>query len=308
MRAKLVAIVSLTLAFVLFSGAMCPMNPPSDGNTNTNENTNTAGNDNSAANDNQNTNSSADRFRLKINWMGDGFGSSFFGAAVWVFIDDDRVLRADGDYREGPDTRRFIRNSNDPRRLFEVDVPAGKTVTLVAFEDAGKTFNLWGTGANGAPPPPPEETFQIEFISWTGDIDSDPETGVAALVMNSDKEVTVTYAPMPFIEIEQTFQGRYRIEIEVPGWLNNPALNGVSPTADCSGTECETACLGGSTQSGTWIHLAYKTGSQLKITSLDCNFTQFPWIEWGVLDACSGRTCDLIFGTHDRAVAMWDEN
>ncbi|MGE3182916.1 MAG: hypothetical protein AB7N71_14895, partial [Phycisphaerae bacterium] len=140
-----------------------------------------------------------------------------------------------------------------------------------------------------------------------GAFDSDPENGVGAVTMHSDQEVTVTFAPMPTIEVSQRYEGRSRIEIDVPNWLNHPTLGGVSPTADCTGTECETACLGGRSESGTWLHLAYKTGSVLTITSLDCNASQNPWIEWGVLDACNGRTCNLVFGTHEEAIAMWDE-
>ena len=302
-------LMSLVPAVAIWSGAMCPMSPPGNANDNssTNANTTSNGNSNASGNANSSTNSngSADRFRLKVNWLGDGFGSTLNGAAVWIFSADERVLRAEGDYREGPNTFRFVRSPNNPERLREYDSPAGNVVTLIAFEDAGRILNIWG----GAVPPTAAETNQIEFITFDldGGFDSAPENGVAAVTMDSDKEVFVTFAPMPVITIDQTFQGRYRIELDMPNWLNDPGFNGVSPTTDFVGDEGLTACLGGSTGSGTWLHFAYKTGTTLTITSEDCNIFQWMWREWGVNDGCSGRTCNLIFGDDSSAIAQWDE-
>lgn len=276
------------LVAVALSGSDCPPSMNPDGNTNNNGNTNTNG----------------DRFRLKVNWEGAGFGSSFFGAQIWAFIADGPTSRANADYREQFGVaHRFIRSANSPNRLFEIDVDSGKTVTIVAFEDAGKILNLY----LGAVPDAPEATTQIEFVSLGGDFDSTPETGVGTILMNADKEVTVTFAPMPTVVISNSGLGLYNLQLEMFGWLNDPALNGISPMADCMGDECDTQCLGGQTWDGSVLHLAFKTGTRLTITSIDCIAAQYDWLGWDVSDNCTDRTCILTFGLDGNSNANWVE-
>src|SRR5690606_16322364 len=115
------------LCAAAISGTDCPqmMNPNGNGNGNANINGN------------------SDRFRLKVNWEGAGFGSSFLGAQIWAFIADGPTSRASGKYVEQFGVAHsFIRSANSPNRLFEIDVDAGKTVSIVVFEDAGKILNL----------------------------------------------------------------------------------------------------------------------------------------------------------------------
>ncbi len=277
---------------VVLLGGDCPttMNPMD----NTNENTNT----------NDNINSNGDRFRLTVNWEGAGFGSTLFGAQIWAFIADTQTLRADGNYSEQFGVaHRFVRTSNNPNRVFEIDVDAGKTVSIVAFDDAGKILNLF----QGAVPPSSDDTNQIEFVSMSGDFDNMPETGVGTVLMNADKDVTVRFAPMPTIVISNSGLGLYNVKLEVFGWLHDPELNGVPPTADCMDDECDTQCLGSQTWDGDVLHLAFKSGTRLTITSIDCIAAQYDWNGWDVSDNCTDRTCILTFGLDGNSNANWEE-
>lgn len=258
-------------------------------------------NSDSNTNDNTGTDTDAERFRLTVNWAGEGFGTSFLGAAVWVFVGDDTILRANGDYREGVDTRRFIKTANDPRTSWDLDVDAGKFVTLVAFEDQGVILNL----AGGAIAPASSETTHIEFLEWSGDINATPEAGVATVLMNADKDVTVTYAPMPTLEIDVAGSGFFLQGFQAPEWLNDPALGGISPVVDCTGDECETQCLGSSTFSGPALFYSLKGGTILELTSMDCLVDQLDWDMW-TKAGCAGRECSFQFGNDSNATATWE--
>ncbi len=260
----------------------------------------TTTNANSNTNNNTSTDTDSERFRLTVNWAGEGFGTSFFGAAVWVFIGDDTILRADGDYREGIDTRRYIKTANDPTTSWNVDVDSGKSVTLVAFEDQGAILNL----ARGAVAPAPSETTHIEFLEWGGDINATPEAGVATVLMDADKDVTVTFVLMPTLQIDVEGSGFFLNGFQAPVWLNDPELGGVSPVVDCVGDECETQCLGSSTFSGPALFYSMKGGTILELTSMDCLVDQFDWSMW-TKAGCAGRNCTFQFGNDSDATAIW---
>lgn len=294
----------LVVGFGLLSGAMCPMDPPASGDPNTSGNNSGDGSDTGDNGSDNGDTGSSEAYRLNINWEGEGFGTSFFGAQIWAIVGDGPMGRADADYGGGSGVaQRFIRSSNSPDRLFRMDVEAGKTVSVIAFDDAGKTINLF----LGAVPPAPEETTQIEFVSMSGDIDSMPETGVGTVLMDEDKDVTVTFAPMPTVVISNSGLGLYNVQLEVFGWLNHPDLNGISPTADCMGDQCNTQCLGGQVWDGPVLHLAYKTGTRLTITSIDCIADQYDWLGWDAGDNCTDRTCILTFGLDGSSNANWKE-
>lgn len=242
------------------------------------------------------------RHRLTIHWLGDGFGTTFQGAAVWVFVADETILRSEGVYSVSLNTHMFIRSQNDPRTTGEYDVEDGKSVTLVAFEDAGKILNLFA----GAVAPDPKETTQIEFVEWGGDIDATPEEGVATILMNADKEVTVRFDPMPTVTISVQGLGQFLHEIQAPVFLNHPSFEGVSPTTDCFDDECELPCLGGPAFGGEALHYALKGGTIVKLISLDCIANQYDWSMW-TKAGCGDRECSFQLGADGDAEAIWIE-
>lgn len=249
-------------------------------------------------------------FRLTLNMRsGDGGG---IGMHVRVLVGDAAYTRANAPYNNGTIAQPPFVSDTDPA-TFPVDVPAGKTVTLVAIEDAG-----------GLPAALSYDDLDdlidpsaLEFLNWEG-VDATPESGVATLLMDRARTVTAVYARMPQVLIRkydinnpQLAGGCFDIIVEAAERLGLPGADDISGT-----TENVCCCTVRDNDANLLIAGQVKTGTQITLTAKDSNICDAMgaclenFVEWDGSGAlCGGaRECMLTVGVDVDVTATWRDN
>jgi hypothetical protein len=250
--------------------------------------------------------SGGDTFRLNLG-MRSGNGMAR-GMNVRVMVDDVVYTRANAPYNNGNIALRNYTSDVDPD-TFALDVPAGKTVTLIAVEAAGGIASAFGQ-------PDPENSidpFAVEFLTWEGE-DTRPESGVATALMDADKDVTAVFAQMPRVLIRklnsnnpQLIGGCYDLKIEAAERLALPGAG------DISG-ETTGLCCCGAADSDLFSFGHVKTGTEITLNATDFNlcdavsgvcFEEFD--QWsGSAALCgSNRECMLTIGVDVDLTGTW---
>lgn len=251
-----------------------------------------------------------DTFRLTIE-MRSGNGEAR-GMNVRVMVDDFAYSRANAPYTNGIVAVGNFTNNEDPD-TFELDVAAGKTVTLIATESEG----VFSTGTGQSNLDSFVNPFHVEFVTWEGDDETRPEAGVATILMNADKDVAAIYAQMPRIIIRKFDE-------------NNPQLNGgcfdvtIDPTprlslpgeGDLAG-ETEGLCCCTADDSNIFFFGQVKTGTVITLNAIDTNICDAVsgtclenFKEWqGAADLCGASPeCMITVGVDHDSSAVWRDN
>lgn len=254
--------------------------------------------------------SSADTFRLNIE-MRSGTGD-LRGMKVRVMVDNVAYTRASAPYNDGTIAKGSFDSDEDPQ-TFPLDVPAGKTVTLIAVEAIGTLGNAVGQ----EDPENFSSPYQVEFVTWEGDDETRPESGVATLVMDGDKNVSAVFAQMPRVIIRkydennaQLSGGCYKLEVTPAERLALPGDGDLSVSG-------EDLCCCNAAGSDIFILGHVKTGSQIKLTASDSNICDSVSMtclenfkEWtGSAALCgSARECTQTVGVDVDLAGVWRDN
>jgi len=259
----------ILLAFAL-SGADCP---PTGNNGNGNQNANENGNANA------NDNTSAPGLTVTLDGAHD---TEFFMRAV-VVVGERVVTRAEA--AAGLPASEFSVNDFDNTESGDISLPipveAGQIVTIIAVETEG-VDNI--TQFIEAPAPYDGE---VEFVSFSGDADATPATGVATWTAGDEAaEIVVHFRRMPQIVLFAWGATNVNYDFDVPDVLALPERENINNRSfDGSGVIA-------APDPTVFRTMQFKSGSQARFTALPNG----EFLRWE--DACggSGLECTLTFG------------
>ncbi len=239
------------------------------------------------------------QFRLTLTM--EGLGDI---EAMRVIVIDDSVLysRENAPFFDINTSFNAVSDMNPD--VFVRNINEGQQVTLIAIEATGVTSDI---PVNDIRFPTP---FNFEFVGWAGDIDDQPEDGVATLEMNGDKEVTVMFQAMPVIDVvkinennPQLLGGCYDVVIDAPPLLAFPTDLSIDGTREGF---CRPR-FAGQVKTGTTFTLTAEDSNGCDAVSGLCT-EQFDRWE-GDPSGCGGnRECMFQVDTDTTITAIWRDN
>lgn len=262
-------------------------------------------------------NDTAATHRLTLN-MRSG-NATARGMNVRILVGEVAYTRADAPYNDGTIQLADFTNNADPD-AFALDIPAGKTATLIAIESPGS----FGSAFGQSDPENFVDPFDVEFVTWEGDHDATPESGVATILMDGDKEVTAVYAQMPRVLIrkfdgsnDQLSGGCLDITIVPALHLGLPGADDLTTPPVHEGESPELFCCCNAEQGDLFLFGQVKTGTQITLNASDSNgcdavsgICSETFLEWrGSAALCgSSRECMMTVGVDVDASAVWEDN
>ncbi|NOX58176.1 MAG: hypothetical protein GXP29_04875 [Planctomycetes bacterium] len=234
-------------------------------------------------------------FRLTLTMQGLGEVQS-----MRVFIIEDDVLYSRETAPFSDNQVSFRATSNENPDIVERVIAAGRQVTLIAIEAKGITADV---PLNNDSFPSP---FHFEFVGWLGDT----EDGVATLVMDGDKDVTVMFRTMPVVDIikknennAQLTGGCYDFTIDVPPLLALPTDIRIDGTREgsCSVRSVQQVKM------GTVITLTAEDTNGYDVVSGMC-FENFERWEDDASPCGSNRECTFQVDADMKVTAVWRDN
>ncbi|GJM26856.1 MAG: hypothetical protein DHS20C16_32710 [Phycisphaerae bacterium] len=218
---------------------------------------------------------------------------------VIVVADDVLYSRENAPYSD----IRFSFNavSDENPDVFVRNIAEGQQVTLIAIEAKGITSDI---PVNDIRFPTP---FNFEFVGWSGDVDDQPEDGVATLEMDGDKEVTVMFQAMPVIDVikidennPQLLGGCYDVVIDAPPLLAFPTDLSIDGTREGF---CRPR-FAGQVKTGTVFTLTAEDSNGCDAVSGLCT-EQFDRWEGDPSSCGSNRECMFQVDTATNITAIW---